>query len=71
MRCVEGVSRLWGEGFFVILGVQAWTLLECGVGGLESAFSSENLENLDTYIISKIVLLERLRPQPHAPSFLN
>ena len=34
--------------FFVILGVQAWTLLECGVGGLESAFSSENLENLDT-----------------------
>lgn len=48
MRCVEGVSRLWGEGFFVILGVQAWTLLECGVGGLESAFSSENLENLDT-----------------------
>ena len=71
MRCVEGVSRLWGEGFFfVILGVQAWTLLECGVGGLESAFSSETLK-IWTPKLSEIVLLERLRPQPHAPSFLN
>ena len=48
MRCVEGVSRLWGEGFFCNFGGAGVDLIGMWGGGLESAFSSENLENLDT-----------------------